>query len=232
MKITKIWATTFILATNLPFEIHAEDSKFYVGAGIGNSSVSFNSNDFGTQEPNADRKSATKDTIYKIFAGYDFNKIFGVEYGYADQGAFNFRVNPNQGYYTGDVFAFKYRADSLFIDSKVSAMISEKFNIFGKVGLDLNRVQNTSSLDSSHHIEPPLLPGTVIGNYANSSVFSTQGGNTSYRVNRLFGAGTEVKATAHTAVRLEFEDYGEFGNQNTTGRARISNYTLSFVYSP
>ena len=84
MKITKIWATTFILATNLPVEIHAEDSKFYVGAGIGNSSLSFNSSDFGTQLPDAVRDTKTQDTAYKFFAGYDFTKTFGAEFGYAD----------------------------------------------------------------------------------------------------------------------------------------------------
>lgn len=105
--LTKILATSILTASNLFIAAHAEESKFYVGAGIGSSSLSFNSNDFGTQEPNADRASATKDTLYKIFGGYDFNKIFGMEFGYADQGAFNYRVNPTQGYYTGDVFAFK-----------------------------------------------------------------------------------------------------------------------------
>jgi hypothetical protein len=87
-------------------------------------------------------------------------------------------------------------------------------------------------LDSSHHIEPPLLPGTVIGNYASSSVFSSPGGSTSYRLNRLIGAGAEAKTSNHTAIRLEFEDYGEFGNQNNTGRARISNVSLNLVYRP
>ena len=171
--------------------------------------------------------------VAKGFAGYDFTKTFGAEFGYADFGSFNYRVNPTYpgGGPTGDLYSFRYIAASLFADGKATMTVSGLFSVYGKLGLDLNRVQSTPFV---HNINmPPIPPEVVVGNYASSSIFSsTQGGDTSYRLNRLIGAGAEMKASVRTSLRLEFEDYGEFGNQNNTGRARISTVSFDLIYRP
>jgi hypothetical protein len=48
----------------------------------------------------------------------------------------------------------------------------------------------------------------------------------------LIGAGAEMKTSAHTSLQLEFEDFGEFGNQNNTGRARITTVSFDLIYRP
>jgi OOP family OmpA-OmpF porin len=58
-----------------------QDSHWYVGGGIGQSTVDINE-DLGPGVSMDD-----KDTSFRIFGGYQFNKNFGVEFGYADLGS-------------------------------------------------------------------------------------------------------------------------------------------------
>ena len=118
MKTAKIGVSAFVLILLITAMASAEESPLYFGTGVGNSALNFNSSDFGTQLPNANRNVKVHDAEYKIFGGYDFSKVLGLEFGYADLGSFNYTVNPTQGYYTGDLFSFKYRVNSLFLMGK------------------------------------------------------------------------------------------------------------------
>ena len=74
-----------------------------------------------------------KDTAFKIFGGYMFNRHFGVEAAY---------VNFGEATYSGDfvgsqVTGGKVEIDGFNLSAIGSLPITEQFSIFGKVGLFL-----------------------------------------------------------------------------------------------
>ena len=213
----------------------AEDSGFYLGGGLGRSLASFNSGDFGMQMP-ANVSAVTRDTSYKFFGGYNFSRNWAVEAGYADLGEFRYNLNPNtnlvQPYATtfNYNYNFNYKAASWFLDSKGTIPISDRIGVFGKLGATFNRVSDGFSIEG-RYLMPTGLPTQPLYPYANSTIFGYVNHTSSTnRMGMLSGVGAEYNASAHVSLRLELEDYGEFGNQNDTGRARLSIWSLGFIY--
>lgn len=230
-----------VVAVITPLSIqisHAEDSGFYLGGGLGRSVLSFNSGDFGMQMP-GNVSTVTRDTNYKFFGGYNFSRNWAVEAGYADLGEFKYNVNPILGgiysikpYAASYNYNFNYKAASWFVDAKGTLPITDRIGVFGKLGATFNRASDNFSIGGPYLIPKgiptqPLLPYP----YANSSIFGYVNRTSSTnRMGLLSGVGAEYDASARISLRLELEDYGEFGNQNDTGRARLSIWSLGFIY--
>ncbi len=98
---------------------HAEGA--YAGAGAVASRYSFN-------EPGTDQ-SGNK-VSGKLFAGYEFDKTWGVEAGYTDFGSKSFTFNGSNG-------ASQVATDShaFYVAAKATAPINEQFSVFGKLGV-------------------------------------------------------------------------------------------------
>ncbi len=214
---------------------HAESTGFYLGGGIGRSYLSFNGGDFGMQMPGI-FSPVTRDTNYKFFGGYDFSKTWAVEAGYADLGAFRYNVNPILGgtytkpYAANFNYNFNYKAESWFVDAKATLPVSERINLFGKLGATFNEATDYFSIRGPY-FPPKGIPTQIIYPYADSSIFGYENSTASTnRLRLLSGVGAEYNATAHVSLRLEVEDYGESGDQNDTGRARLSIWSLGFIY--
>jgi OmpA-OmpF porin, OOP family len=98
--------------------VRAEDSGFYVGAGLGEARInSDDSDDFNDG-----------DLSYRAIAGYSFNKYFSVEGGYLDGGTLeDTELGP-------DGFDVAQEIDAFFVAALAKWPIGENFAPFAKLG--------------------------------------------------------------------------------------------------
>ena len=107
-----------LLAGGAAFGAQAADKGFYAGAGVGQSFV---------DESNYD----DEDTAFSVFGGYQFNRYFGLEAGYADFG----KLEPRG---TGA----ELEANSVYLTAVGTVPFTDKFSGYAKAGFqrwDLDR---------------------------------------------------------------------------------------------
>ena len=80
-----------------------------------------------------------RDTGFKLFGGYQFNKYFALEAGYFDLGKFEFSANTvPAGTLRGNI-----KVKGLNFDAVGILPITEKFSAFGRVGLNYAEVKDS-----------------------------------------------------------------------------------------
>jgi len=206
----------------------AGDSALYAGIAVGSSSISFNSQDFSSPSPsNARNEGPTieKDTGYKLLIGYHFDKTWDIEGGYTHHGKFQFRSTNLDRIDS----VFDYSASSWYLAGKGTLPVTETIGVFGKLGLAVNTAKTNYWGDTSHALLLPLLPGTVISE-PNLASYITPGSYSKISTAPLIGFGVEYAAWKDMKIRLEYENYGKFGGQTTTGRADIGTTSLVILH--
>ena len=145
MRKTKLLSTLLLSATLgvAAFSANAQDHGFYAGAGVGQS--------FVDEGPYDD-----EDTAFSVFGGYQFNKYFGLEAGYADFG----KIEP-QG------LGPALEADTAYLTAVGTLPITDSFSAYAKAGF------HNWNLDAD-------LPG-VTGNTDDSGTDPTYGVGVQYR---------------------------------------------------
>lgn len=236
MKILTLFAA---FALGLASQVaSAQESGYYLGIGLGKSTIGFNGDDFGTQSVGSIKSTVTGDTGYKLFGGYNFNENWAIETGYADMGRFMYKWRATAGaLYQNNIYTFDYKASSWFMAAKGALPITGQFKVFGKLGVTINKSKDTFVLDRSRYISPPLAPCIGYANpdgcypvFSTSAIYANPGSYTTTRTDALLGVGVEYRAYKNASIRLEYEDFGRFGNQDNTGRAKLSLWSLGVIY--
>lgn len=124
-----------------------------------------------------------RDTGYKLYGGYQFNKYFAVEGGYFDLGTFGFTATTvPAGTLTGDI-----RLKGVNLDAVGMWPFTEKFSIFGRVGVNYAQAKDR---------------------FAGTGAVGVTNPNPSERdANAKFGAGLQYAFTPALAMRGEIERY-------------------------
>ena len=145
MRKTQMFSTLLLSAALgvTAFGAQAQDRGFYAGAGAGQSLV-----DEGAYDD--------EDTAFSAFGGYQFNRYFGVEAGYADFG----KIEP-------EVAGPALEGDTAYLTAVGTLPLGERFAAYAKAGF------HAWNLDSE-------LPG-AIGGSDDSGTDSTYGLGVQYR---------------------------------------------------
>jgi OOP family OmpA-OmpF porin len=120
---------------------------------------------------------------FKAFGGYQFDKYFALESGYFDLGEFGFLANTlPAGTLNGTI-----KIKGLNFDGVGSLPFTDKFSVFGRVGLNYAEAKD---------------------NFSGSGLVTVTNPNRSKRApNYKFGAGLQYDFTRAFGVRLEAERY-------------------------
>lgn len=112
MRKTKLLSTLLLSATLgvAAFGASAQEPGFYAGAGVGQSFV-----DEGAYDD--------EDTAFSVFGGYQFNRYFGLEAGYADFG----KIEP-------ETAGPALEGDSAYLTAVGSVPITAHFSAYAKAG--------------------------------------------------------------------------------------------------
>jgi OOP family OmpA-OmpF porin len=166
----------------------ADDSGWYVGGSVGRSKAKIDdarisSGLLGSGLTPTSIVDDDRDTAYKIFGGYKFSKNFSLEGGYVDLGEFGFKeTTAPPGTLNGNI---KLRA--LNLDAVATLPITEKFSVFGRLGLNYAQARDSFS-------------GTGLVHVVNSSPSKR---DTNYKA----GMGVQYDFTESLGMRVEAERY-------------------------
>ena len=196
----------------------AEDSGFYVGAGLGNFALSSESIDIseGGLEVNTGRDFDGSDFAFKILGGWQLNKYIAFEGEYFDGGA------PD------DKFNFSYDDGKLVADGGItvegdttgwvlSALgiwpFAENFNVFAKLGFVMWSVDGKLKIRGS---------GTYLGEPVDIHESVSMGSEDG--TDFAWGVGGTWNITDNMGVRAEYQQF-EISDFNSVDLA-----TASFIY--
>jgi OmpA-OmpF porin, OOP family len=120
----------------------AAQAQSYIGANAGRGEQKINVDDFGSNKDN--------DTAFKIYGGYQFTPVFGIEAGYADLG----KVEVSAA---GDTIGA--RPKSIYLAATGTLALNDRFALFGKVGAAWSRatITATGEADSKEKNASALL---------------------------------------------------------------------------
>lgn len=199
----------------------APNESWYVGLSAGQSSTTFSSSDFSYASAVVTESSDRNKTGGKFFMGYDFNKNWAVELGYAGLGRPKFKYD-GVGVASGASAHREVREESWNLVAKGSLPINEQFGLFGKLGATWNRSQASFNLNSTNAAFTAAVGGT---SYT----------NTKTRSDVLVGVGAQFYFNKNVAVRVEYEDFGRFGSYgvktDSTGTTRASMWSAGVSYN-
>lgn len=190
MKLARTSGTLGLVALVViasPFAV-ADDSGWYVGANVGQSRAKIDdaritSGLLGSGFTTTSLTNDDRDTGYKLFGGYQFNKNFALEGGYFDLGEFGYTATTlPAGTLNGNI-----KLKGLNLDAVGILPITEKFSAFGRVGV--NYAQAKDSFTGT---------GAVSVSNPNPSKNDT---------NYKYGLGLQYAFTESLAMRAEAERY-------------------------
>jgi OmpA-OmpF porin, OOP family len=156
-----------------PFAAHAQGA--YIGLNVGQATHKVDDT-AGVTTVSRDQTQ----TAYKVYGGYNFNKYFGVEGGYADFGS-----SKNVYRVSGTNVTLNYKAQAVYAAAVGNLPLNDQFSLFGKLGVTNNHASANASAGG--------VTARVSGNKSSA----------------LIGVGAAYNVTKNVAVALEYEDYGK-----------------------
>ena len=174
MKIRKVLVASGLALSGLLAATQASAQAF-VGGSFGKSDIDSEITDGLITSGSVDGK----DTGFKVFGGYMFNRHFGVEGAYVDLG----EVSYSGDFFGAPVTGGKVEVSGVNIAALGSYPITEQFSVFGKIGLfiwDVEASDTTGGVPFSAKED-----GTDIS----------------------FGVGLGYNFTRNLGVRLEWERF-------------------------
>lgn len=179
---------------------------WYAGFGLGQSKIDFGSNPvpaFGATSSTV--SDDDRDSSYKLFAGYRFNRYLALEGGYIDFGSFSAtrRVTaPGSGTVTSNT-----ETSGVHFDVMGIIPAGDRFEFFGKAGVIRTKTQTDLSTTGSVVLIGPAH-------------------STNYNVSPRIGVGAYVRFTRVFGLRIEYEqqdiDFQIFSESASVGIASAS----------
>ena len=166
----------------------AQDAGWYGGLNLGQSSATIDNGRitrglFQSGFTTTSINDNDRDLGYKIFGGYSINKYWAFEAGYFNMGKFGFTANTlPQGTLNGNI-----KLQGAFIDVVGTLPITDRFSVFGRIGVNHSWARDTFSGTGSVNVLDPH-PSTSDTNYK-------------------FGVGLQYSFTEALSMRAEAERY-------------------------
>jgi len=190
----------------------AEDSGWYVGGNVGKSRASIDDvritgGLLGAGFTTTSITDDNRDTGYKVFGGYQFNKYFALEGGYFNLGQFGFTSTtaaPQAGTLNG-----KTKLDGLNIDIVGILPVTEKFSAFVLGGLNYAETRDNFTRTGAVTITTNPNPSESSANYK-------------------LGLGLQYDFSQSLGVRTEAERYRI--NDAVGNKGDIDLFSVGLVY--
>lgn len=212
-------ALIFMLVT-APSAFAADEKGWYLGAGYGQSETDINVGkvNSGFIPPLGGYTSASTtadetDTGWKLFGGYQFTRNWAVELAYVDLGKSSTNTRATTGGGT-DTYRYENTAKGWSIAGVGTAMVSDTFEVFGKLGAFL------WDMDQKCSYTPGGGGGTGCVAPTNRSASGTD---------LTYGLGLKYNLTKQTSLRVEWEQFKDVGNASTTGSSGTGQADVSLI---
>jgi len=213
MKNSKCLLAALMFA--VPFTCFAQtpDGK-YIGWSAGQSMTKFDStnNSFGVA--NLSESFDKTESGVKLFAGYNFNRTWALEGGYAGLGTPKINYTGT-GILAGTAGRANIKNTAWFLAGKGTLPISNAFAVFAKLGVSGNKSDFTATTNNAAvntAAEMPINKNKV-------------------RISPLVGVGAEYRLSEKFRLRAEYEDFGSFNTDMDAGHTKASLWSVGVTYS-
>jgi OmpA-OmpF porin, OOP family len=167
-------------------------AQFYLGAGMGQGQSKLPSvNDTIQGVPVSAESDKKVDTSYKLYGGYQFTPVWGLEVGYDDLG----NKYSVKGSIAGVPVSGTYKMNNWYVAGTATLPVTPYFQLMGKVGF----ARNTAS------------GGQICAAGTCENMGSDQ------KTDWLAGFGGQYPITKNWAARLEYEYYGHMTGDDVWG---------------
>ncbi len=190
----------------------AQNTGWYIGGGLGSAMAEFVRGDF-TGLATGTYSVDDEDLGTRFFGGYRFAPNLAVEGSLAFLGSYKHRFNNG-----GNVAVYNYDASALTIALAANLPVATGFSLNGRVGvaftaseLRLRRNNGTATV--------PFCPDSWW--YSDCSSQST---------NLYWGLGVQFDVSRRWGIRVDYDNYGEVGEEFETGRADIDQVSVNFLW--
>ncbi len=190
MRISTIPGTLSLVALTLiasPYA-RAQDSGWYLGANVGQSRAKIDdaritSGLLGSGLGVTTLQDHDKDTGFKVFGGYEFNRWFSLEGGYFDLGKMGYTAAT----LPGGTLEGQIKVQGVNLDAVLNIPLTEKFSVFGRAGVIYADAKDTFSGTGAVIVVNPS-PSEKATNYK-------------------YGGGLQYDFTKSFGMRAEYERY-------------------------
>lgn len=191
----------------------AQNTGWYVGGGIVSAKADFVRSDFtgfatGTYTADDD------DIGGRVFGGYRVAPNFAVEFGVSSLGRYRHRYNN-----AGNVAVIDYDASALTVAAAGNLPVAGGFSLNGRVGLAFTAAELRVRRNDNFIATVPFCPDSWW--YSDCTSQST---------NLYWGVGAQFDISRNWGIRLDYDNYGEVGDEFETGRADIETTSVSFIW--
>jgi opacity protein-like surface antigen len=192
----------------------AQGSGWYIGGGPGFSKAKFERGDFTGLATGATYSVDDTDTAPRVFGGYRIAPNWGVEFGIAALGRFKHR-------YVGATGTAVYNYDA----SAATVALTANLPLGGGVSLNGRLGAAFTAARLGHR----QTSGTITTNppACDTGFFDDC---TSTKTNLYVGIGGQFDINPRWGVRLDYDNYGKFGEQFETGRAKIEQWSANVLF--
>ena len=179
----------------------AQDSGFYLGGGVGRAKTDIDMTGIaGTVDES--------DTGWKLFGGYQINRYFGVEAGYADLGSSTFSGTLTTAvppFPAGTAVGGDIEAEAWFVSAVGTLPITDRFSALGKLGVAFGKTEFSVSA------------GGLAGRVTDDSTEVT------------YGLGLKFDVTRNFSLRGEWDRF-RVGGDTTGGKGDVDLFTLNAIF--
>ncbi len=195
------------LATPL---VQAEAPNWYIGGNAGGTAATIDdaritSSLLGSGLTTTSISDRDRDSGYRLYAGYQFNRYWALEGGYFDLGKFGYTANTVPlGSLTGDI-----RLKGWNLDLVGTLPLSERFSLLGRVGANYADTNDTFTSTGAVRVINP--------------------NPTARETNYKFGLGVQYAFNDALALRVEAERYRI--NDAVGNNGHVDMATVGLVYS-
>ena len=187
----------------------AVDDAWYVGANVGQSRAKIDDPRISTSLLGSGFASSTivdddDSTGFKLFGGYQFNRNFALEGGYFDLGKFGFKATT----VPAGTLDGRLRLRGVNLDLVGRLPVSEKFSVFGRVGVNYADTRDNFSSTGAVRVLNP--------------------NPRKHDANIKFGAGLQYDFTEALSMRAEAERYRI--NDAVGNKGDVDLFSVGLVY--
>ena len=212
-RLTKTLASLSLMGCAVissPLAVADDDTYWYGGLNIGQSRARIDAGRIKAQllENSLATSSIAndeRDTAYKLFGGYQFNKNFALEGGYFDLGQFGYTATT----VPAGTLDGRIKLKGLNLDAVGILPLAGKFSAFGRLGL--NYAQAKDNFTATGAVPVPMNP-------------NPSKSQTNYKA----GLGLQYDLTKSLGMRVEAERYRI--NDAVGSKGDINMYSLGLVY--
>jgi len=187
---------------------------WYVGGGIGSAKADFVQSDFTALAPGATYRADDDDIAGRVFGGYRVAPNFAVEFGLASLGQYRHRYTSG-----ADNAVIDYDASALTVAAAANLPLAGGFSLNARAGIAFTYAELRERRNDNSLVDTPFCPDSFW--YSDCTSQST---------NLYWGLGAQFDITRNWGIRLDYDNYGEVGEEFETGRADIETASVNFVW--